>query len=178
MCRRTKRVVGSTLRHAGGGAGGAQVGYSSPLTETAAQDQMSGGSSSSSIVAIQLSRMKASSLRQRAYSSADAAGGEYCQSVGRVAERPWRVVRVTVRHRESVSGSVGRSRSPLCTVAGACGGPRVGPSWAHRAGARASSSVLEHCTCVFTYSCEVGLKKVISASDLHEECCCICVDLT
>ena len=74
--RRTKRVVGSTLRHAGGGAGGAQVGCSSPLTETVAQGQISGSTSSSSIVAIELSRIKASRLRQRAYSSADPASGE------------------------------------------------------------------------------------------------------
>ena len=66
--------------------------------------------------------------------------------------------------------SVGRSRSPLCTVAGACGGPRVGPSWARPAGARANSSGLECCARAFTRPREVGLEEVSYASDLQEQC--------
>ena len=82
----------------------------------------------------------------------------------------WRAVWVAVGHRERVYGSVVRSRSPLCTVAGACGGPVVGPSWARPAGARACSSGLEHCARAFRRPREVGLEEVSNASDQHEQC--------
>ena len=53
---------------------------------------------------------------------------------------------------------------------GACGGPRVGPSWARPAGARANSSGLECCARAFTRAREVGLEEVSNASELHEQC--------
>ena len=53
---------------------------------------------------------------------------------------------------------------------GACGGPRVGPSWARPAGARACSSGLDHCERALTRPREVGLEEVSNASDFHEQC--------
>ena len=95
-----------------------------------------------------------------------------------MAERSLLAFRVAVLHRESVCGDGVMSRSPLCTVAGACAGPFVGPSRACRAGARASSSGLEQQAGVFVCTREMALEEVSVTNDVREQCEYKCDDLT